>query len=183
GLWGRTRLVFAAAAHGSLAAFVMTHGLFLHLIPFLTPFLLLAAPIVGGMRARQRVRLGLTGSIVVALCIALSNVFPYLLVVPLVLANQHLFSDADTAQRVTAWVIGLVSGFVAYSLLGAFVGILFRHIRRPKSELSAALIWTRPLTISQVDALALADRRLEAEPSMLRSTARYTFETYPPNQN
>jgi hypothetical protein len=176
----RLRLVGAAAAHGSLAAFIMTHGLFLHLIPFLSPVLFMSAPVVGGIRARQRARLGVGGAILVALCITVANTFPYLIVLPLVLMNQHLFADAETAQRVTTVVIWIVGLFVVYSMVGSLAGILFRHLRPPKSRVTAELAWTRRYAITS-DVLALADRRPQL--ATLDGTAVHTVDAYRQNLN
>ncbi|MCS6802586.1 MAG: hypothetical protein RMM58_06770 [Chloroflexota bacterium] len=174
----RARLVFAAAAHGSLTAFVMTHGLFLHLIPLLSPLLLIGAPIIGGMRARGRARLGLGGAIVVAFCITIANVFPYLLVVPLVLANQHLFSSPATAAQVTSFFLWLVGGFVVYSMVAALIGILVRHLRPPKVPVTPELVLTKPHLVSEQE-LWVGDRRLAAEPSALRSAVAHHADPYP----
>lgn len=174
----RVRMVLAAAAHGSLTAFVMTHGLFLHLIPFLSPFLLIGAPIVGGIRARGRVRLGVVGSIVVAICIGIANVFPYLVVVPLVLWNQHLFASPAAASQATSLVLWLVGGFVAYSVVAALAGIAFRHVRPPKTSITPELVLTKPLVVSELDTL-LVDRRAEAQPAVLRDSAIHQVDPYP----
>jgi hypothetical protein len=175
----RVRMVLAAAAHGSLTAFVMTHGLFLHLIPFLSPFLLIGAPIVGGMRARSRVRLGVAGAFVVAVCIGIANVFPYLVVVPLVLFNQHLFASPAVAAHATSLVLWLVGGFVAYSIGAALAGILVRHFRPPKTSATPELVVSKPLIVSELDAL-VGNRPLGAEPANLRGAAIHEVDPYPP---
>lgn len=174
----RVRMVLAAAAHGSLTAFVMTHGLFLHLIPLLSPILLIGAPILGGMRARARVRLGVGGALVVALCIAIANVFPYLVVVPLVLWNQHLFASPAVAAQATSLVLWIVGGFVVYSAVAALAGIGLRHLRPPTPSITPELVVTKPLVVSELDAL-VGDRQLEIEPATLRGSAAHVVDPYP----
>ncbi|MCL6647686.1 MAG: hypothetical protein K6U89_05075 [Chloroflexi bacterium] len=169
------QLIGNAAAHGCLTTFVLTHGLFLHLIPLLSPILLISAPIVGGIRARQRARLGPASALLVALAIALANAFPYLLLVPLVVFHRHIFADAATADRAIAILCWAVGGFTLYSFCGALAGILFRHSRPPRPGVTPELVWTRPLQVTPT-ALCPPDWRREATLTAWQRARRYTVE-------
>ncbi len=181
----RQRLVLNAGMHGSLTAFMMTHGLILHLIPLVSPFLILSAPIAGGITARNRAYLGKFGAPAVTLMIAVANTFPYLVLLPLVYLNRGLFPNQETADRVITGVTWAILGYFVYSALGAAAGIWIRHRRPPKVRIGAALALTRAHRLQAADlgVMLQSDTRIGVDAVFSSSYTPLEAGAIQPSQN
>ncbi|MCS7001583.1 MAG: hypothetical protein NZ518_01925 [Dehalococcoidia bacterium] len=127
---GPVRSVLLAGLQGALSAFLLTHNPVSHiLLFFLAPIIILAAPFVGGVAATRRAKLGVIGALFVAVCVALMNTLPIIMLMPFLFLYGDYFPDPWTGERVRLVAFVIWSGFASYSALMALAGIVIGTIK------------------------------------------------------
>lgn len=138
----RFRTLLSASTEGLLISAMFTHNPLIHLIPILSPFALLTAPVLGGMAARGRTRIGPFGALFVALCVTAINTLPFDLVLPFLIYYKDKFGDPARAEMMVNGYAVFIAAWASYTFLGVLLGITLRNFK-PMISTPAWLMQTR----------------------------------------